>query len=232
MTNESEHLSHGKSREELDEFAFRHIGTKWHKFELGLFQSKWFDYRFLHPVEASALYAEIFGTIYRRFYAQTVDAESAAYITVPSAKRFLFANQYIERKMIGIWRGRQVADFLGIPYDVYINAAMENRLRFWKQRSLPQPQQLYSEIIVDKMPDVWKQRQEAKLYYSSHSNYRNEFYKGYPWQNDHHEWLFHTVSTRSSPEVYLSRFMEEGLLPREKVQSRMGDELFEKALSI
>lgn len=231
MTDQHDFMSHDLSTEHMDSLAYRRINKKWMDFERGLFKSKWFDYRFLHPVESTMLYMESFGAIYRRFYAQTMDSKAAEHISVPRGNDFLEDSDKNNSRILGCWRGRQIADALGMPYDIYINLAMEKRLRYWQKKRLPRPHQLYSEIIVEKMPELWKERQMIKLHYSALHNYRNESYNDYNWQNDHHEWLFHQANMRGDQALFLAGFIKGKLLPVEKVKSRVGVEVFEKILA-
>lgn len=218
--------------EDMDVFAHRYVQKKFIQFERMLAHSKWFDYRFLHPVEATRLYVEAYEGEYRAAYASTFSTLRSQYVkfTGWSEMVSLLEDPDKGRKhremLAGFWRGRQVADAIGMPYDLYIRLALKERLRFWKQRYLPNPSMLYSELIVERVAELWKERQTARLYVGNHRNYYLHRYIGSQAQNDHHEWLFNQAQIRSNPSYQLARFIQDELLPEEKVRSRVGDERF------
>lgn len=215
--------------EDMDVFAHRYVQKKFLQFERMLAHTKWFDYRFLHPVEATKLYVEAYEKEYRAAYASTFSTLNAQYVKVTGWAEMI---QKLEEKrkykelLAGFWRGRQVADAMGMPYDLYIRLAMKERLRFWKRRYLPNPTMLYSELIVERVAELWKERQSARLYVSDHHNYRLHRYIGTQAQNDHHEWLFSQAQLRSNPSYQLACFIRDELLPEEKVRTRFGEERF------
>lgn len=219
--------------EEMDLLAYRHVQKKYLAFERMLTNTRWFDYRFLHPVEATKLYVEAYEREYRAAYAATYSTLNAPYIRVVGWSDMM-ADMEIKRMkelFAGFWRGRQHADVLGMPYDLYIRLAFKERLRFWKRRYMPNPTMLYSELIVERVGELWKERQSARLYVGDHQNYRLHRYIGSRAQNDHHEWLFAQAQLRSNPPYQLARFIQDELLPEEKVKIRLGQESFERVLA-
>lgn len=56
----------------------------------------------------------------------------------------------------GFWHGRQIADALSMPYNIYINLVITKRLRNWCNRFLPRPIHLYRDIEVEYAQEKWK----------------------------------------------------------------------------
>jgi hypothetical protein len=218
MADEIE-MREGMSWEDYDILAFRHIKKEWLALELGLMTSKWFDYRFLHPVQATLVYANAFQKAYRDAFSRVIDRAAGEHIQIVNEAEFFEKNKPV--KVSGLWRGRQIADAIGMPYEIYTALAMKHALNYWKQRHLPQAQQLYSERIVERVVDEWAERQKAILLFSTLPIYRNERYLGTRPQNDHHEWLFAQAELRPHRNELVARFaFQEAILPIEKVESR------------
>ncbi len=207
---------------ECDALALTHIRKDWTALERPLFQSKWFDYRFMHPVHASYLYTYYWSKAYKTYYEKSFDARAAEHIK-PLKDDDLFRNN--KMLIAGIWRGRQCADAIGMPYELFLHLAMSEALRYWKQRYMPRPTHLYSHDIVTRVTAKWEELQSARLFYAAHSDYRLHHYKGTQAQDDHHEWLLTQAGKRSDPTAVLRRLFEQDLLPPEKVAMRFGDQM-------
>lgn len=217
---------------EDDWLTFVHTSKDSLEFELGLFATKWFDYRHLTGVEATKLYIEAYGKVYKDIYAREIDYERAKHVKPFDVERILagLANGDPKARRIwkGCWRGRQVADFLGMPYDVYIDMAFTFRMRRWNQRHMPQPQHLFHEFDVEKIQAKWEELQQSTLYTSEHPAYAVENYLGAAHQNDYHEWLIKQAMHRSNPPYFLHRFIRAGQLTVEKVKARIDEAIFER----
>jgi len=218
---------------DLDRLMYNCTTSEWRRPECALYSTKWFDYRFLHPFEATCLYIEQYGRIFREKYAGHLDRKSANFVKVPKVADIIDCHDdpQMKRTITGCWRGRQVADGLGIPYDVFIRLAIDERMRFWRRKYMPQSFQLYSPEVIEGVDQQWEIRRKGRLYYSTHENYRNERYVGTPAQNQHHEWLFEQAYDRKNPPSVIARFVEENLLPIEKVEARLTAEELERVQS-
>jgi hypothetical protein len=226
LHSEREYLNHGLSITERDEYAFRLItDKKWRDQERYCRNNCWFDYRFLHPFDATMVYIEAFNTVYRDLYKAYRNFKTADVIRVVKPDDMIHALEKNRTAIVGCWRGRMLADQFGMPYQAYIKDAMEIRLKYWNQKHLPRPPALYHQMIIDQMEGCWKRRQEARMHFSTHPNFLTERYIGSPAQNDHHEWLFEQAKLRSNPEDQVREFVKKGLLPVEKARARYGETL-------
>lgn len=217
----------GRSPDECDRLMFSHVRREWIDYEGALFTSKWFDYRPLNPVDATYLYAHHFKVAYRAAYRCTIDHKAAPNVK-PLKKDDLFDCPQIQ--IAGIWRGRQHADALCMPYNLYIDFAMKARLAYWNRNHLPRPCQLYSEQVVNRVIKQWEDHQRGFLLFGTHSAYKNEAYVGTTAQNDHHEWLFSQIDKRDNGFIPLVNLYTSGLLPIEKITARLGDSVSERVL--
>lgn len=218
-----------------DMLAYRFVTDKrLLDFELELFATKWFDYRELTPLQATRLYIEAFVQKYREHYRVNFDAIAGKYVTPISIEKIWkgMREQNLSRRdkanFVGCWRGRQCADALGMPYDVYVDLALTARLNYWNRRNMPQPTHLYSEMVVEKVQERWEELQARKLYLSDRPAYLVQNYAGIAHQDDYHEWLMKQAGLRSNPAEFLACFVNEDVLPLEKVESRYDEHMLER----
>lgn len=197
------------------------------RLEVDLFRKKWFDYRFLHPVAATYLYAHHYERAYRNAFGRNIDRNAAEHIKVLKHEDLFQCKQEF---ITSIWRGRQIVDAIGAPYDFAIESGIRNTLRWWKQRHLPRPGQIFNDWVCETIVAEWEERKKAATPYSDHLEYRTQNYVGSRDQNDHHEHLLELADLRGNPEPLLSRFYENELLPIEKIEARFGAATAERIL--
>lgn len=210
-----------------DELMNRAVRSEWVQIEGALYTGKWFDYRFMTPVQATYLYAHEYKKAFQRAFRTNISVRTAQFV-----KPWKSVDVFHEppQTVSGLWRGRQTADAMGMPYDVYLTLAFEWNLRYWRQKYLPRPQQMYSDLVTDRAAESWEEHQGGRLYYSRHENYLNRNYAGLQSQNDHHEWLFLQASKRRDAARTLGQFLVEELIMPEKIEARYGAGVKERAL--
>ncbi|SCW95719.1 hypothetical protein [Ancylobacter rudongensis] len=208
---------------------------KFQDFDLGLFATKWFDYRHLTPLQATRLYTAALEPVYQRIYAREFDREKAKYIKVADLDKLLEGlrrgDSHAKATFTACWRGRQVADALGMPYEIYLDLIVSARLRRWQRTQMPRPQHLYHEYDVEKVQLRWEEMQASDLYLAEHPAYMVQNYQGALHQNDYHEWLIKQARLRQNTAYYIARFIDEDRLPLDKVSSRLEPHLFEQVTS-
>jgi len=228
------------------------VRKDWVEMESSLYRGKWFDYRFMNPVQATYLYAHEYIRFYKMAYAKNFDTERAEFVR-PLNVETLFSEQNVEtqpkakqtyhkRKISGIWRGRMFADAMGMPYAEYLEFAFFWSMRFWRQNYLPRPEQLYTDLVIDRATTAWDERSGAMLFFSKLPQYKNGVYRdivrrigdqayegrALHSQNAHHEWLLDQVNNRANdPELFARLIWEHEVLPEEKVRQRLGADGFE-----
>jgi len=187
-----------------DELAYLGIKDKFLVNESDLFLSKWLDYRHLHPTSATYLYAYHFTCEYRKVYQKLRDKEKGKYVTGTKGKDALK-----KKSSSGFWKGRQSADEIGMPYNLYIGSA----LRFLTQdniwQRIPNPLQLYSDKVKIFMIDEWANMLKTSILEPDTSFLSND--------NDfstHHKqlierYLCEQIINRANPIFGLSHFMFE-----------------------
>lgn len=157
-----------------------------------LYESKWFDYRFLSPMEATIDFYELYQSIYKRKHKAYIDHEEA------KLKRGVSAAGLFKRgaEFTSIWRARQFADELGVPYDIFLEAAIEHFFRSGWTR-VPHPSQLSGqknrERIKCAVMKSWTEHLDGRVHASEKAHYRTESFKGFHAQVEHRKWVLHRL---------------------------------------
>lgn len=236
---------------EDDQFTQLYVSKDLIANELDLYGNKWFDYRQLTPLQATRIYIDRYLAVYRKHFATNFDKHVSKFVTpfsIESIMKGLEESQLPEpphltagqkkdrdkriRKaktaLIGCWRGRQVADYLCMPYEVYIDLAMTYRLNFWNRSNMPMPTHLYLDWIVEKVVERWEELQTRKLYVSDDPAFLIQNFRGLGYQKDYHEWLFGQAGKRSNPPMFLAQFVNDEQLPMEAIELRCDEFTIER----
>ena len=159
--------------------------------------------------------------VYKNFYRKYRDYARAEHVSILKPEDMIHSWRAKRSKIVSCWKGRMIADQIGMPYEIYLTEAYEERLRFWNQRFLPQPSNLYTEEIVEKVAEAWSRRQRARMHFSPDPRFLNDRYIALKAQDDHHEWLLEQAQFRSNPQYALDDLVQRGLLPQQKVDARL-----------
>jgi len=201
---------------ECDRLAITHIDKKLlGSNEIRLFHTKWFDYRHLHPTKASILYAQEYLSAYRQGMQTRIDFNRGQYMR-PFKGNFeesLF--NISKRDYLGLWKGRQAADEMGIPYDFYCSAAItwaeENCWRY-----LPRPTQMYSTAMKHAIGDRWEDELEARTILPKRDATAHPDFISY---------LERQVNRREHKTFLLHRLIfQDKVLPDSLARERFGDQ--------
>ena len=158
--------------------------------ERQLHGSKWFDYRFVTPKQATLIFKAAYQKVYREKYADNIDTEEAEGVTGIDTSDFAGTKQ-----PTAFWRARQFADALGVPYDIFCEAAFGNLLRSWKR--IPYINQLYGkkneQRIARAVYDYWTEWRTTRLMCSRLPQYREESFRNLPAQIEHRNWVIQEI---------------------------------------
>ncbi|AMB48239.1 hypothetical protein [Methylobacterium sp. AMS5] len=204
------------------------LGTKAIEPERWLMNSKWFDYRFMNPVHATYLFADHYRNVYKRVFRETMDSARGEYVKgIKAQDPFDMSVKNSDR--MGLWKARQFADGLGMPYDLFIAIAMHWSLRKCKKDYLPRPTHLYNFDLLTAVSETWGDRQKGILYVAKDARFKNEAYAGSPIQDAHHEWIFEQIGLRSNPaRLIYAMIHDEQLLPEAKARGRIDPEVMQR----
>lgn len=219
----------GCSRDDYEEIALSFVDPKLWAREAALFQTKAWDYRFLHPIEATYLFAHIYNEQFALACHRRIDYKRAPFIRGARGEDPLL---HSKAQLTGLIKARQWADEHGMPYDFHCAHALSfAEERDW--RYLPKPAQLYSSkksadetTMRHEVLAAWEARQKSSIVPARSSYYHLDNYEGTDLQNAHQVWLvaklretvnMHTLRAMSliydyrvlSPALYRAAFGEE-----------------------
>lgn len=228
----------GMARHNLSIFTCGLIPPERLKIESDLMRMKWFDYRFMHPAAATALFALHYEQEFRWAWRKHVDVETVDRKQPLGFKDLFTLNtQGFSPSMRGdvsaLWQARQVADAIGVPYGFYMYEAFERLMRRgWKR--LPRPNQLSDDKGMQKLAEAveksWLERADAVAWerYATDPRYRNEFYRGEFTQDDHHDWVLRIDRRRLfSPGHIADLCFQKQLLTTGLIRARVGERVSE-----
>lgn len=168
-----------------------------HALERELHATKWFDYRFMSPMDATQRFAEDYAEIFRQKWEQFFDIRGAPK-KVGIKKGSLLGGG---REFTSLLRARQHADRLGLPYPFAIRTAMDRHFDDGYTKP-PRPNQLFtgprSGAVHVALTAQWMERNEARMFWPGlkadeevdlHAPYRAENYRALPAQIAHRDWV-------------------------------------------
>lgn len=115
--------------------------------EAELMAAKWPAYRFLSPMSATRLFHSEYVAAYKAYCSTNIDRETGENIKVGTKLRFLTPNAHLTQ----VWKARQIADNLGLPYPDYLEFAFSFAAER-RRAHAPQPNQLGPN---DKTREAW-----------------------------------------------------------------------------
>lgn len=220
-----------KTLDECD-WIYAHIPAAVTREDNGLFKLKWFDYRELHSVHATYLFADAYRTAYREAFRRNYDYERAEFVSgIAGEDIFAFETKTLA-STTGFIKARQWADALGMPYIEFARIAMTWAMR--RQRKYPpRPSMLYSFDILTAIQETWRDRQTGQMFVAAGDQFKNQRYVGHPTQDAHHEWLLQQAALRANADHYLARVLYvDDVLLESKVEARFGADMLARIQSL
>lgn len=200
--------------------------AKLYQGESDLFQTKWWDYRSLHPVKATYLFAHHYRKSYRYMTQRRDDVDKGQYV------RGFKGDDVFElstRERNGFWKARRTADALGVPYDFYMIEGMRYADHtLWKR--LPRPTQVYSEPFIEQICERWQEINNAMTVMPSSRRFLLSDYVGAEDQREFREWLCRLIERSRVPQAMVYQHVfETPRISEEAAIDRFGSELVERA---
>ena len=107
-----------------------------------------------------------------------------------------------------VWRARQAADKLGIPYDFYIRAVM-NHAESTSWSRPPRPNQMYSEDMIAVAVSAWNIKKGTQVLVAEDNRFLAANYTGNCDQRDYQCYLVETIKTKVHKEFSIHYCMVE-----------------------
>ena len=143
--------------------TINNIPKKDRKNESELMQTKWFDYRIMHPMYATYYFYHLYVKAYQAFWRKSINSESASFIfPFKGEARLDFLKA---REKLSIWRLRQSADMLGIRYEFFLTTAFNkmHRMQAGGRVIAPRPAMFNKEEFLAEILLSWEEMQRTSL---------------------------------------------------------------------
>lgn len=209
---------------EQDAATLRLISHRDMKNEPQLYRSKWFDYKFVHPMRATEIFMSEYEIALRRGIKQRTDFNVAKFAQV--LKDGLLEDQR-KADITGLWKARRSADRLGIEYSAYCRFAMNYAL-LCNWTYLPKPTQMYSSVMPENashsmlsyIQECWE---KFELPDPKDPHYLPENYDGHPYQNEYIRLILKRIEiSRHKPGAVATFVFNKKLISEELLVKRFG----------
>lgn len=208
----------GLSHKEADALALR-VPVEFRREEVSLIPTRWWDYRLLHPTNATYLFAQHYEDAHRAWWHRHIDVDKAA------KQKLWHVDLFEHRDLVAIWQARQAADRLALPYKFTCAFALERSLQR-QFRHLIRPNQMYGEEYEYDLLAAWKDANQRGLVLPDSDFYKVAHYSNHPFQNEYRTMLIQAVNDRPAPRYrLLARLLVEGRISESMIDVHWPGEL-------
>jgi len=170
--------------------------------ETELMNVKWFDYRRIHPMQATYYFMKCYNDAYRNLYRKAINSDAAPYVRATKALDFTES-----REKLSFWKLRQLCDQMGVPYDFFLNFAMSWFYRIADEHGKvypPRPAQiLNNEDLIAEAMLAWEERCNVSLQIARDPYFRASNYTGSKNQQAYETFIVNQVRARKVPRFSL-----------------------------
>lgn len=170
--------------------------------EAGLMRRKWFDYRAMHPLEATYLMVHHYNRAYGDFIGEALDY-TRRFTKVIKGTDFM---GHLEVK--SFWRLRQKIDELGMRYEFFLRAAMNYLIERGWGKGQPHPPRpahiLRDDELVLAVSNAWARECRSKTQFATDPHYLAVNWCGSPDQLDYQQHLIDAIHRRPHKRFALS----------------------------
>ena len=216
MSIPDEYVGSFKSSEQYSLNVLLSIDAKLTHGESDLFVTKWWDYKRLHPMDATFIFAHYYAEQMKTEMNRRKGHNRRGYYKALKSPSLLKCSK---KEITGIWKARQKADELGIPYDFYCAAATKYADKF-KWKHLPRPWQMYGQsskyvgeewykTMVQYITDAWAERTAAEPQFSKDDFYKIENFSKHVYQVRHQLAVLTYIDTLQSKHIAMYSFIHK-----------------------
>jgi hypothetical protein len=201
--------------------------------ESRLMTLKWYDYRFMSPMDATLLFGELYQKQFQATIARVVDRGLAQNVRGIDMTKIMTD----KRQFTALWNARQRADELGIRYAEYLQFCFTFATDV-QRKALPQPSQLYfSEASkaawLAKLMKFWPERlYEGLAKVDDLPQYRLEAFRNLPAQRGYRQFILDRAEggKKRLRDVIIVHSVEKRQLPIRQFGLLVGRERFRHEL--
>jgi hypothetical protein len=185
------------------------------------YERKWFGYRFMAPGDATQLFVDAYSDCYRRIWKETRD------LTEAESKTGIRGSDWRSdpRELTSVWRARQHADNLGIPYPFFIMGALRAAERRGARRP-PRPNQLFKiENLVHVSVEWERWIDDGGFRPLDDPAFREENFSGFHAQVAYRDCVVDRIKAgRARPDLIARSVFIDRVLPEDRAAHEFGRE--------
>lgn len=252
---------------EYDKLVINKISPERTSPEPELYQLKWWDYRLMHPAQATYFFTDAYVKAARDYYARNLDSETAAF-RKPFSGKDIFIDQptplgkrglplkskallkrlnVTVKTLNALWKARQQADRMGIPYDLYCQFAMQYAEKhMWKHALLPSHLYITKAVqsdlqkehdivpvsVVEWIESKWNEYKTHRIVHSDLQFYRVSEPQTRIDQLYHRAFVIQQIKQRSEPLYSLVYALENELISAKEAKAVFGEKMAIRALRL
>lgn len=220
----AEYYGSGFTDQEYFQMALALIPVGLREQEAELRTTRWFDYRFMRPAEATYLFAAEYRHAYIEAFKRCRDIRTA-----DKVRPFTPDNIFESKELNSMWQARQAADAIGCKYNFFLTFAFKRfEHRGW--RHFPRANHLAAEELCLDIRDAWATECRASLQVAELPLYRADKFADLPEQHEYYAWLCGQVKQREHPYLALSRLVyTDPILPESIAQNYFDASVLKRA---
>ena len=175
--------------------------------EAQLMHTKWFDYRLMPPMQATYYFYHLYVKAYQHFLYKNVNSATSSFIFPFKGEAKLDFLKARERT--SIWRLRQLADLICIPYDIFLSYLFKFIYKMAPNGSIvvPRPSMMMKEDLIEKVITAWNELKQANLQLCCSPYFYVANYRGLTVQKAYEDYLIEQVKQRKNPHYLLAELL-------------------------
>lgn len=207
------HYGQGLTYEEC-EALYQKLDGKHRKSLDVYYDSRWFDYTHDYRIQCLYRYVGAYNDCIKLAKAKYVDYRLVEKFKGTSEADILNCTKFT---LSGYIKGLGFANYFCLPYEVYIDLAIENYMGFRSQRCLPRPADLYNKFFICKVME-YKRNPDRRVLLAKDEYYKVENYCNEPRQRRYYEYLTYELLITKEGRAMIASGFHKTHLPIEYQQ--------------
>lgn len=178
-------------------------------------QTKWFDYRRMHPTKSTYYLAHQYSKAYGNAIRVMKDGETGKYIKGYKGLDFMST-----KEKLSFWRLRQAIDKLGIRYDFYLRFVMNDCIeKGWKQPPRPCHMASDKEVVLAALT-AWEEECRNRIQFCRDDRYKVFNFFGHKDQIAYEKFIIQQIKSRTHKHysLHASLYVEQAVRIEEAVR--------------
>jgi hypothetical protein len=196
-----------------DKFTSLFIDREVFEEDYQCFDTKWWDYRDLHPAKATMFFYHTFLQIAPNYLLKHVGRGVSQGFQRNATTRDL--RKLPTATVRAFWKARMAADAAGVPYDIYIHGCLKHFYANYNlyastkdgKQILPYPAQMVTPGVIRRVEEEWESERKVNFRYPLVDPKRPSWFS-----EDMEEGLIRNAKRTEYPDYYIKECQKRGLI--------------------